>query len=246
MLWEAFLIGARDSLNPLSLSLILLFMIAMNLWAFTLKRVLVFCWFTFLGFVVSHAFLFSGLFYASIKSDYIWKSFRMACLPISIILIATGVINFFDWVHLKKESPAASLLCKFSYPEKLKNDQAASFSVYLKETHDFVWIFFMAVVSFLIGVVISTFLFMWPQSYYAYVLVMDTVSNHKDQNSFYLILIYAVGLGLPYLFIMASRVAQVQFSSVVMFCDRNLSIIKIILSAVCLALGLTLGVFVFK
>ena len=246
MLLDAFLTGVRDSVNPFALALILLFLLAVYLWAFTLKRVLVFCGFTFLGIVASQIVLFNGLWQETIKSEFFWQTLKLSCLVISIILICVGIINFLDWVRLKKGVSSSNLLLKFSCPVQFKVDKAELIANFSGESHGFVWMFFMAVFCLFIGVVMGTALFIWPQSYYIYLLAIDALSNMSQKASFLVAVCYACAIGLPYIFVAVSRMPQVCSSSAVGFCLRYLSTIKIVLSAIFLAMGLVLGAFDFK
>lgn len=240
MLWTIFLIGIKDTLNPLVFANVLIFLFILSTFCRG-RREFFYCGILFLltSLWTSYQSI-SGLFDYLLLQKEAYGYFIAIYSVIGVILLVLGCLNFVDWKNYKVHRDPQRFLMKwvvcFSEP-------SAARPLILKNPIRF---FNLMGIFALLGFVVVLLSSIWPQGKQFYIAFYNLVSDgHMELGP---IALAFYGLGNVLLFVLAwfflgflNPLLTKQNSKI-----DFISLSKIVASALFLANGIGLEYFVFQ
>lgn len=226
----ALFFGLRDSFNPYTLTITLLFIIYLRFIGTTQKRLTITGAFFLLSMGLVNFFCMTGFLDRVLAQQMILTTIRVFYFFIAVLLVWIAMINIQDWWQHKKDLQRNVNIVKF--PSWLKEDNPA----YQKKGHIFLSVFG--------GGLAAIFVSVWPQNY------QFLVSAYSDGGKniwgiVSIVLVYSFAFTLPligvWLGILYLR-RSLEFQNQI---RKHLSMLKMAFSAVFLSVGIGLLILVF-
>ncbi|MBF0522658.1 MAG: hypothetical protein HQL24_06340 [Candidatus Omnitrophica bacterium] len=233
-LWPPFCLGFKDCTNCSGLANVVIFIMFLSLIGKTRKR-LIWCGLLFiLSAGLINFFLTLGLFDFVLNRQNILRDARTINLILSVFFIVLGVLNFVDWTRYKKTKNPESFILKSPFflgenVESSKKSGAGTISLSIG----------LGVLSIALGF-LSALLASFLGS--DYVLFLELVSHANTLfTSLCSIGTYCLMLALPVIGVWLMMIWAFSSSKVRLCFRESISLIKIICSAMLLAVGVGLG-----
>jgi len=228
-------LGLKESLNPCTVTAVLIFWILLTSRCRTKFQVLIVGTFFLLSSFLTHFCLVFGAFDKFLSLSYINEIISYFYLALGGGFLVWGFLHLTEWWKYKRGGSETSWVGY--YPSFLRPQEGSD------EKKWFVFVKY-GLMSSILGFVTVLFSIVWPQNYYLFVMYYSVMSGTNILVGFLSILLYSFGIVVPMLIFWLAIIYMINLPRISDWMKRNLSFLKIVTSAIYLSCGWGL-IFVF-